>query len=378
MIDEYMKRYREQMNEVTLSDSADQAIMDDLLKADVQKGGPYMKRTKRNISAAIIAIVIVIASSATVVAIRGAAVIKSNKEERRVEGVGAKVNLGESYYYDLLAGDNGEIYALTDNDAENELTDYHVVVWKSTDQGDTWESVLLQPDELKGEIYLSAGDLREGKDGIEAVVMLAEEEEKTEDGYYIWRVYQITEDSYVEYDMDEVYAEFGNDLFNVKYVNDDTIALIGGERCLLYDVNKQKVIKSLPYDWTMGCLKTQDQFLLYGKEIYSCLDAETMEEQEPEEGLQEFVQTMYEKNFNDVFPPMQAWKDTIVCMTKSGIYEYKDGETTYIRQLSSKVSKVFNGLLPICKVRDGEYYIAVFSGTGMSLWQIDGDKEEMK
>lgn len=381
-MDDYMKKYCEQMDKVILSDSADQEILSDLLKDDARKGVPYMKRAKRNISAAMVAATIIIVSAVTAcagVAIHGI-IIKSNKTESQVEGVGT-VDVEESYYYDLLASDTGEIYVLTDNDYDGTLTDYHAVAWKSTDQGDTWESILFQPDELNEESGLLAGDLREGESGIEAIVIIEEKNDKAEDGY-VNRVYQITADSYIEYDMNEVYTRLGdqNHLFNVKYVNDDIIALIGTEECLLYDVNTQKVVKSLSYDLTMGCLKTRDQFLLYGKEIYSCLNAETLEEQKPEEELQEFVQTMYEKNHNNVFPPMAAWNDTIVCVTNSGIYEYKDRATTQITQLSNVVNegRAFNGMLPICKARDGKYYICTFSETGMSLWQIDGDKEEMK
>lgn len=381
-MDEYMKKYCKQMDKVTLSDTADQAILDDILKADFQKRVPYVKRTKRKMNAAMIAAIITIASSTVVacVAIHGA-IVKSNKAESQVEGLGAAVNVGESYYYDLLAGGTGEVYVLTDNDYNEVLSDHHAVAWKSTDQGETWEEVLFQPDELGEESHLFAGDLREGETGVEAVVIMEEENEKAEDGY-INRVYQITADSFVEYDMNEVYKQLGDQehLWNVKYVNDHIIALVGTEECLLYDVNTQKVVKSLPYNLTMGCLKTQDQFLLYGKEIYSCLDAETLEEQEPEEGLQKFMQMMYEKNDNKVLPPMTAWNDTIVCVTRAAIYEYKDGEITQARQLSNAVNggRAFNGLLPICKAQDGEYYICTISDTGMSLWQIDANKEEMK
>lgn len=381
-MDEYMKKYRWQMNKITLSDSADQAILNELLKADTRNGVPYMKQAKRNISAAMVAVAIVIASSVTACAgvVIHRAIIQSNKAESQIEGVGT-VDVGESYYYDLLAGSTGEIYALTGNDYDGVLTDHHAVAWKSTDQGDTWEEILMQPDELYEESYLLAGDLREGEAGIEAVVIIEEKNNKAEERQ-VDRVYQIKIDSYVEYDMDEVYTQLGGQehLWSVKYVNEHIIALVGIEECLLYDINTQKVVKNLPYDLTMGCLKTQDQFLLYGKEIYSCVNAETLEEQEPEEGLQEFVQTMYEKNQNEVLPPMTVWNDTVACVTKTGIYEYRAGEITQIRPLSGSAvgGHAFNGLLPICKTRDGEYYVCTFSDTGMSLWQIDGSKEEMK
>lgn len=381
-MDEYMKKYCEQMDKVTLSDSANQAILDEILQADVQKRVTHTKKAKRNMSAAMIAAILTIASSTVVacVAIHGA-IIKSNKAESQVEGIGATVDVGKSYYYDLLAGDMGEVYVLTDNDYEEELSEHHAVVWKSTDQGDTWEAVLFQPDELSEKSYLYAGDLREGENGVEAIVIMEEDDGKSEDGH-VNRVYQITANSYMEYDMDEVYTQLGDQehLWSIKYVNNHVVALLGTEECLMYDINTQKVVKSLPYDLTMGCLKTKNQFLIYGKEIYRCLNAETLEEQEPEEGLQEFVQTMCEKNGNEIFPPMAAWNDTIVCVTRAAIYEYKNGEIIQTKQLSNAVNegRGFNGLLPVCKAQDGRYYVCTLSNTGMSLWQIDDNKEEIK
>lgn len=67
-MDEYMRMYREQMDQVKLSDAADQVILNDLLKDNVQKGAPYMKRTKRSISKAAVAATIVIVFSVTAAA----------------------------------------------------------------------------------------------------------------------------------------------------------------------------------------------------------------------------------------------------------------------------------------------------------------------
>ena len=66
---------------------------------------------------------------------------------------------------------------------------------------------------------------------------------------------------------------------------------------------------------------------------------------------------MYEKNTDGFLPPMAVWNDTVVCVTRAGIYEYQDGEITQIRRLSTAVTKgyAFNGLLPVCKTQDGEY-----------------------
>lgn len=175
MMDENMKRYCEQMDKVILSDAADETILEDILKADAQKGVGHVKRAKRTVSAAMVAAAIVMASSVTVFA--GAVIhkimIESNKEESYLQGIGT-ADVGESYYYDFLAGDAGELYVLTDNDQQGVLTDHHAIAWKSVDQGDTWEEVLSWPGELNGEIALFAGDLREGETGIEAIVLVEE------------------------------------------------------------------------------------------------------------------------------------------------------------------------------------------------------------
>lgn len=382
-MDKYRKRYREQMDQVRLSDEADQAILEDILKADTRKRATYGKGARRTVSAAMAAAALVMASSLTVFAgvIIHKMIIESKKEESYLEGIGT-VNVGESYYYDFLADDSGGLYALTDNDYEGTLTDHQAIAWKSTDKGDTWEEVLVLPDELEGETALYAGALREGESGLEAVVLVEERDDKAEYGY-VNRVYQVAEDSYTEYDMKEVYAQLGDQdaLWNMSYVNDHILALFGTKDCLLYDTDTQKIVKRLPYNAaTEGWLKAGDQFLLYGDGIYSCIDAETLKEREPEEGLEEFVRLMYEKNTDGVLPPMDVWNDTVVSVTRSGIYEYRDGETTQIRRLSTAVTKGYalNGVLPMCKTRDGEYYVCTGGDAGMNLWHITGDKEELK
>ena len=65
MMDEYMRMYRKQMDQIKLSDAADQVILNDLLKDNVRKGAPYMKRTKRSMSKAATAATIVIIFSVT-------------------------------------------------------------------------------------------------------------------------------------------------------------------------------------------------------------------------------------------------------------------------------------------------------------------------
>lgn len=47
------------------------------------------------------------------------------------------------------------------------------------------------------------GDSREGEAGIEAIVIMQEKNDKAKEGY-VNRVYQLTADSYVEYDKEEM------------------------------------------------------------------------------------------------------------------------------------------------------------------------------
>lgn len=51
-------------------------------------------------------------------------------------GSGSVISIGDSYYYDLLSSETGDIYALTDGEAEN--GEKPVFVWKSSDQGENW------------------------------------------------------------------------------------------------------------------------------------------------------------------------------------------------------------------------------------------------
>ena len=391
MIDEYMKKYHEQMDKITLSDTADQKILNDLLKAEAGKGEFYMKKPRKQMRAAMVAIIIIIISSATVACgtVIHSIIVRSQQIKSRTEENMATANIDNSTYYNLLAGNDGEIYALTSSDYDTPQIDQSVIVWKSSDQCNTWESVLIQPDPLdensnSGPI---AGDLREGESGIEAVI-IADKYTADDDADYTRQVYQVTKDSYTEYNMDEVYTILGdqNNLFSVRYVNDHTLALVGYVNCLLYDTDTQKVVKELPYSLTMGgmeCLLTQDQFLIYGKEIYTCLNADTLEDETPDPGLEEFIQAMYVNNGSDVLAPMYAQSDTITCIAATGIYEYCDGETKQIRELSTSAfgvgGYVLNGLLPACKGHDGEYYVCTFSDTGgISLWKIGSDVEKLK
>ena len=92
-------------------------------------------------------------------------------------------------------------------------------------------------------------------------------------------------------------------MWNISFVNEHVISLAGGEECVLYDTDEQKIVKSLSYDsYTVGFLSMPKQFLVYGKEVAYCLNADTLEEQEADKSLQEFVASMYEKNGDTVFP----------------------------------------------------------------------------
>ena len=379
-MNEYMKTYQHQMDQITLSAAADQRILSDLRQAAAQRTTPRRRKRIGNMRAAVVAAAILIAALGAVAV--GAAVhailVRAQKTASAVAEHVTAVSLGESYYYDLLGEETGTIYAMTDSDHDHDLTDQQVIVWRSTDQADSWESVFTLPDTLSANSELLAGDLRTGADGIEAVVII-DEGLPDASGSYLQRVYRITSDSCTEYRMDEVYDRIGSP-FSIKYVNDHTIALLSSEACLLYDTDTMEIVKELPYDLTMICLLTRDQFLIYGREIYTCLDADSLQEQTPEAGLQQFIETMYAANNGEVAPPMQAQGDAVICATKSGLYEYRAGETRQIRQLSEAVfgGYAVNGLLPVCKAGEGEYYVCTLQDNGMVIWQISADAEEMK
>ena len=71
--------------------------------------------------------------------------------------LGSVISIGDSYYYDLLSSETGDIYALTDGEAEN--GEKPVFVWKSSDQGENWEDEMQLPDTLPEDSYLLAGTL---------------------------------------------------------------------------------------------------------------------------------------------------------------------------------------------------------------------------
>lgn len=382
-MNEYMKTYQHQMDQITLSAAADQRILSDLRQAAAQRTTPRRRKRIGNMRAAVIAAAILIAALGAVAV--GAAVhailVRAQKTASAVAEHVTAVSLGESYYYDLLGEETGTIYAMTDSDHDHDLTDQQVIVWRSTDQADSWESVFTLPDQLNEGSSLIEGDLWMGSSGIEAMI-ITDEPDPAADGAYHRRVYRIATDSCTEYNMDEVYARLGSQehLYNVLYVNDHTIALAAADTCLLYDTETREIIKELPYNLTMGFLLTQNRFLIYGKEVYTCLNADTLQEQAPEPELLQFVQTVYEANGSDILPPMQGQDDSIICVTESGLYEYRNRETTQVRQLSRAIygGHPVNGLLPACRAGENDYYVCTFYTGGMVIWQISTDAEEMK
>ena len=117
----------------------------------------------------------------------------------------------------------------------------------------------------------------------------------------------------------------------------------------------------------------KEQFIIYGKEIKYCLNAETLEEQEPEEGLEIFITEMWKENGSDVFPSMRAYDDCVICVTQKAIYEYRDGETVQVLAVPKYVrgGRFFNGMNPVCRDKDGTYYVNTLLAGETTLWRIE-------
>ena len=208
-------------------------------------------------------------------------------------GSGSVISIGDSYYYDLLSSENGDIYALTDGEAEN--GEKPVFVWKSSDQGENWEDEMQLPDTLPEDSYLMAGTLQESKDGLEAFVIVSDPEDSESDagGCHLMRV---TEKKSEELNTGDLFTKIGGYAWNISMVNDHVVSVAGTEQCVLYDTEQQKPLKTLSYDYcSAGFFSVKDQFVVYGNEIKYCLNKETLEEQEPEAGLKKFVEEMIVK-----------------------------------------------------------------------------------
>lgn len=295
-------------------------------------------------------------------------------------GISSEISIEDAYYYNLLANDAGDIFAFTDNFSGESSKDAPVIAWRSSDRGDTWEEALYWPEALQDGFELHAGVLRLGKDGLEAFAVFSEHADGTLDGNAN-RLYRITENTCEELQAGEVFERLGGGVWNLSFVNEHVISLAGGEECVLYDTDEQKIVKSLSYDsYTVGFLSMPKQFLVYGKEVAYCLNADTLEEQEADKSLQEFVASMYEKNGDTVFPPMNTYKDDIICVTAEAVYEYREGET--VRTLSvpdmQNGGNSFNGMFPICKGEDNAYYVSGYAAKETRLWRLEADKETDK
>lgn len=289
-------------------------------------------------------------------------------------GLASVVSIEDAYYYnDLLTTDEGEVYALTDGTSE-EGTD-PVLVWKSTDQGENWEKVIKLPDTIYAGSFISAGALQEEEDKLNAYVVVSDSDDSTSDSGGNWLLW-ITEKGSEELNAGEVFEEIGGSVWKISVVNDHVLSIAGIDKCVLYDITQQKELKSLSYDYgRAGFLSMKDQFIVYCDEIKYCLNAETLEEQEPEDGLEQFVEDMWEANDRDVFAPMKAWNDTVVCVTTKAIYEYRDGRTVKALSVPDTVhgGTSFNGMSPICKGSQNTYYLSALSAGETTLWRIEPD-----
>lgn len=296
----------------------------------------------------------------------------------------SNVSIEDAYYYDILADDSGDIYALTDSSIEGDYEDECVMVWKSSDQGNTWEKLLYRPEGLTDDYESQAGALRIGEQGLEAYVVFTEYLDGAGDES-VSRLFRITEKTCDELEAGAVFEMIGNLMWNLNIVNDHVISLASGEQCVLYDTDKQEVLKSLTYDpYTVGFLPMQEQFLVYGQEIVYCLNAESLEEEEAEEGLKKFVSDMFKENDSSVMPPMYTDNDTVVCAVAEAVYEYRDGEKKEVLSIPYTVNgeNPLNGIMPMCRGKDNTYFVSVFGDKGTELKRIKPDdnveKETLK
>lgn len=287
-------------------------------------------------------------------------------------GLASVVSIEDVYYYnDLLTTDEGEVYALTDGTSE-EGTD-PVLVWKSTDQGENWEKVIKLPDTIYAGSFISAGALQEEEDKLNAYVVVSDSDDSTSDSggnRLLW----ITEKGSEELNAGEVFEKIGGSVWKISVVNEHVLSIAGIDKCVLYDVTQQKKLKSLSYEYgRAGFLSMEDQFIVYCDEIEYCLNTETLEEQEPEDGLEKFVEDMWEANDREVFAPMRAWKGTAVCVTSKAIYEYRDGKTVNALSVPGTVHGgiCFNGMFPVCKGSQNSYYLSTISTGKITMWRIE-------
>ena len=190
-------------------------------------------------------------------------------------GLASVINIEDAYYYnDLLTTDAGELYAMTDGTSE-EGTD-PVLVWKSTDQGKSWEKVIKLPDTISADSYISTGVLQKKNDELSAFVVVSDPEDGTSDSG-VSRLLRITEKGSEELNTGDVFEKLGGSAWRITVVNDHVLSIAGIDKCVLYDITQQKELKSLSYDYgRAGFLSMKDQFILYCDEIKYCLNADTL------------------------------------------------------------------------------------------------------
>ena len=291
-------------------------------------------------------------------------------------GMSSVISIEDAYYYDILEDSEGNLLAVTDNDIIGENTGQPVIAWESSDKGETWKELICQPETVPQDSMFLSGVIREGKDGAEVFAVFEDHAEDVEEGGGS-HLLRITEAGYEELKTGEEFQETGL-IWDITFVNDHVLALGGSEQCAFYDIEKQEVLKSLSVDpMAVGFLPMEGQFVVYGTELVSCLDAETLEEEEPEEGLELFVADMFEKNNSEVISPMCSYGDAVISATADGIYEYRDGKT--VRSLTipdtANGGKAFNVMFPMCKGKDNTYYVAGMPVRGTELLRIEEDKD---
>ena len=207
-------------------------------------------------------------------------------------GLASVISIEDAYYYnDLLTTEAGEVYALTDGTSEDGTDP--VLVWKSTDQGENWEEAIKLPDTISTESYISTGALQVEKDDLSAFVVVVSDPEDGASDSGGSRLLRITENDSEELNAGEVFEKLGGSVWKITVVNAHVLSIAGIDKCVLYDITQQKELKSLSYDYgRAGFLSMKDQFIVYCDEIKYCLNAETLEEQEPEDVWKQFVEDM--------------------------------------------------------------------------------------
>ena len=295
-----------------------------------------------------------------------------SEKEESADGLSYKVSIGNTYYFDTMSDADGNIYALTRNDAGNESETSSSIVWETMDDGASWEAKLSLPETVDSESEMLAGGLCFREDKLEAFVFVS----GFKDGEMVNRLFGLTDEKTTEYELADMFVENGASVFKISLVNDHVILLMTAEKGIFYDLDAQKVMKELSYDsYTAGSLVTDTQCIIYSNEVCYCLNAQTLENEEAKDSLSKFIEKMYERNGSAVFPPMAFDGEAIVCVTQEAIYEYKNGEMNEIMTIPATINaeKSFNGILPVCKGRDHQYYVCTINDGLIHLLRVVSD-----